>query len=61
MLQTANRNLRKTHHLDGKIKHPDCSPKFEKFQNCFSDMEIVDCPDAQGCHLDARARDSNSN
>jgi hypothetical protein len=32
------------HHLDGKIKRLDGLPKFEKFQNCFSNTEIVARP-----------------
>jgi hypothetical protein len=43
-----------------KLDHPDGLPKFEKFQNCFSDKETVDRPDAQVCHLDVHARDSDS-
>jgi hypothetical protein len=57
----ANRNVGKAHRMDGKIKRPDDPPKFEKFQNYFSDMETVDHPDAQVCRPDVPARDSDSN
>jgi len=58
---------------DGQEKHLDspksgwkdqasgCSPKFEKFQNSFSDTKIVDRPDSQDFRSDAYARDSNYN
>jgi hypothetical protein len=40
------------HRPNGNIKRLDGPPKFEKFQNCFSDTKIVD-------RLDARTRDSD--
>jgi len=37
------------------------SQNLRSFQNCFSDTETVDHPDAQVCRLDESARASNSN
>jgi hypothetical protein len=60
MVQTASRDVQMAHHLDGKIKHPDGPPKFEKFSELLSDTETVDRQDAQVCRPDLRAKKSDS-
>jgi hypothetical protein len=60
MVRTTNRNVRTAYHPDEKSKRLDDQPKFEKFQNCFSDTKIVDHPDAEVCRPDARAKYSDS-
>jgi hypothetical protein len=59
IVQTTNRNVQKAYRPVGNIKHSDGPPKFEKFQNCYSDTETIDCSEAQVCRLDARTRDSD--
>jgi len=48
MVLTANRNVQ------------TACQNLRSFQNCFLDTETVDRPDAQVCHSDERAKDSDS-